>query len=274
MARSTLQTTVYDQEYFSGSQVNLYIGDVLIDEATSLQVSVTQRKRPIYGYASQLYDNVSCGTVIVEGSFEINFKESAYLHTVLSRFERQRSNQGTPYISPRISSEAIGSPKYQDKSIGGAKLNSQPGVLLRKNIEELDARTVERITAGKHPTLDRDLTHEEQIEYYQQMAQYHAEASGFNNVEGALNRSESIFERFEDEVWQQDSLTSGARRVDDQAFDGFTIYVTYGDYNRIDQVNHTARRIDDVRLTGQAQMVSINGTPVAERYQFFARNWV
>jgi hypothetical protein len=280
MARTTLQTSVYDQEYFSGSQVNIYIGDVLIDEVTALSVSVHQKKRPIYGYASQLFDNVSCGTVLVEGQFQINFKESGYLHTVLNRFERQKNLKGTPYVSPRVSSSNIGRPQVDGKNVGGAKLKNpgdtrgDPGVLFRKNIEEIDSRAVERIVSGKHPTDNRDLTPEEQIEYYQQMMRYHVEASGFNNQAGALPKSESTFERFEDQVWRNDRLTTGARRVDDQAFDGFTIYVTYGDFNRTDDVNHTVRRIDDVRLIGQAQEINIGGTPVGEAYSFFARNWV
>ena len=279
MARTTLQTSVYDQEYFSGSQVNLYIGDVLIDEVTQIEVSVHQKKRPIYGYASQLFDNVSCGTVLVEGQFQINFKESGYLYTVLRRFERQRELKGTPYVSPRVSSSNIGRPQVNGRNIGGAKLKSpgqgsDPGVLFRKNIEELEERAIQRIVAGKNPQTGEDLTSEEQIEYYQQLMRYHVEASGFNSPAGALPKAESAFETFEDQVWQNDRLTTGARRVDDQAFDGFTIYITYGDFNRNDEVNHTVRRIDDIRLFGQAQQVSVGGTPVSEAYSFFARNWV
>jgi len=271
---NSLQTKIYDQEYFSGSQVNIYIGDILIDEVTAISMNVHQKKRPVYGYASQLYDNVSCGTVLVEGQFQINFKEAGYLHTVLERFRAMKKNQGTPYISPFVSAANIGLPKINGRATGGATQDGQRGLLSRQNLEGFNSEEIKKIVQGKHPKLNRNLTPEEQIDYYRQVTQYHVEASGFNNEDGALPEVESVFETFENQVWDNDKLTEQPRRVDDQAYDKFTIYVTYGDFNRNDEVNHTVRRIDGVCLIGQAQEVNIGGSPIGEAYSFFARNWV
>src|SRR3990167_10850494 len=79
---------IYDLDYYSGSQCSLYIGDVYIDEAVGMSFTVSQNKQPIYGYASQLFDAVSYGNVIVQGSFAVNFKESGYLWLVLHRYKR------------------------------------------------------------------------------------------------------------------------------------------------------------------------------------------
>src|SRR5678809_314400 len=84
----TVGSSIYDLDYFSSQQAALYIGDVFVDEVIALSYSVQQSKTPIYGYASQLFDAVSHGTVIVQGQFSVNFKESGYLWLILHRYKR------------------------------------------------------------------------------------------------------------------------------------------------------------------------------------------
>lgn len=264
------ESNVYDQEYFSGAQVNVYIGDVLIDEITNLQVSVQQRKQPVYGYADQLFAKVAKGTVLVEGSFIINFKESGYLYTVLERFKSLTNGQSPLSLSPFMGT--AGFSQLAKNRTGGAKLNGASGLLRRQNIEQISA-SVNQVTSGK--INDRNIRPEELIDYYRSL-------TGFNNnnpprngsVTGALNPAEDTFEAFEDKIWGSDTLTEEPRRGDSNKFDNFTIYITMGDYNRNDRVNHTAKRIDNVHLIGQAQTITINGEPIGEQYSFLARNFV
>jgi len=259
--RTFTRTTIYDQEYFSSSQVNLYFGDVVIDECTSLQVMLNQTKRPIYGYASQLFDATAKGTLLVQGSFQINFKESGYLYTVLNRLRRLEAGRGTPLISPFVSNKNIGR-----VDVRGAKRGKDLGGVFQANIEQV-LSAEEAIQRG-------ELTREQQIAYYESLTRLNNEVSGFNNPDGALPGAEDLFETFENQIWGRQQLDKEPRRVDDNAFDGFTIYVTYGDFNTNDRINHTARRIDGVRLVGQAQTIMNDGKPVGEGYQFIARNWV
>jgi hypothetical protein len=251
MANNTTITT-YDQEYFSSAQINIYLGDVLIDEITSLQIQVTQRKMPIYGYSSQLFDKVAAGTVIVQGEFSINFKEAGYLNIVLKRFKELEGK------NPLISSSTL-----MDKSRGGITTSTGKNVLQRKNIEEL----VGNIAIGENGGVK--LTNEELIEYYQSL-------SGMNNKDGALNQAESTFEAFEDRIWGKEDLSNrqSGRRADSNIYDNFTMYITFGDYNRNNNVNHTSKRIDNVFLTGQSQSIQNDGNPAQEVYSFFARNYV
>src|SRR3990167_7047716 len=79
---------VIDRDYFTGTQASIYIGDVYVDEVVSYAYSVQQTKTPIYGYASQLFDAVSAGPVLVTGNFSINFKESGYLYLILMRYKQ------------------------------------------------------------------------------------------------------------------------------------------------------------------------------------------
>ncbi len=269
---SEISTKVYDLEYFSGAQMNMYIGDVLIDEVTSMQVQVGQRKLPMYGYASQLFDKVARATVIVEGTFTINFKESGYLYAVMERYKRRSMGFSGPLVSPFVSTTDFSA--LSKTRTGGAKLNGNRGVLKRENIEQIDA-SVDAIVRGE--VNGRPLRKEDEINYFRAL-------SGFNNgapprdgtVAGGLNPAEDIFEAFEDKVWGSNELTedSEGRRGDSNRWDDFTIYATFGDYNRNDGVNHTAKRIDHVHLIGQSQTIMINGEPLAEQYSFIARNFI
>lgn len=258
-------THVYDQEYFSGAQMNMYIGDVLIDEVTSLAVQVRQNKVPVYGYADQLFNKVSKGTVLVQGQFTINFKEAGYLYAVLERF-KQRGRVNSPFIDTNNFN-------FQDKTRGGALRDGQRGVLSRQNIEQID-KSVDSITSGT--VNGRALRPEEYIEYFQSLTGFNNRSPGrAGSVPGALPGVENVFEAFEDRIWGTDELDRDAdgRRGDSNRFDDFTIYATFGDYNRNNRVNHTAKRIDRVHLIGQAQTIMINGEPIAEEYSFIARNF-
>ena len=276
---SSIETRVYDQEYYSGAQVNVYISDVLIDEITGLEVSVQQRKQPIYGYADQLFSKVARGTVMVEGSFSINFKEAGYLYAVLERLKRK--NDGTrPNFSPHIQANTINQLRKDKTPLKGG---AGGGFVRRQNIEQIKQQQfVDQVTNGKNAD-GTPLRPEDLIEAYRSLSGFSnpvalssalSRASGNNaNLEGA----EGVFEKFEDKIWSTANrleADSEGRRGDSNIFDDFTIYVTFGDHNRSDYVNHTAKRIDNVHLIGQAQTITINEEPVAEVYRFIARNYV
>lgn len=260
---ANIETKVYDLEYFSGAQMNMYIGDVLIDEVTSLSVSVRQNKLPVWGYASQLFDKVAKGTVLVQGTFTINFKEAGYLYAVMERYKNLAV--GPARVGPAVTTESfIDRRKLALK--GGARIDGQTAVLRRQNIERIGL-AVDAITNGSAG--GTQVRKEDEMEYFRQL-------SGFNNEAGALNPAEDVFEAFEDKIWGTADLNqdSEGRRGDSNRWDDFSIFVTFGDYNRNNNVNHTAKRIDRVHLIDQAQTIMINGEPIAEQYSFIARNFV
>jgi len=83
---------IYDYDHYSGANVSLYIGDIWIDEITSIKYQIEQQKRPVFGYASYHWDFVAKGTSMVTGMFTINFKESSYLFYVLDRIRKAGTN--------------------------------------------------------------------------------------------------------------------------------------------------------------------------------------
>lgn len=72
-----------NNEYFSGSQASIFIGDIWVDDICEWQYQVNYGATPIYGYGSQLFDHVAEGRQLVQGSFTINFKEPNYLWAIL-----------------------------------------------------------------------------------------------------------------------------------------------------------------------------------------------
>lgn len=81
---STTEYTRFRDEYFAGSDIRIYFGDIWVDEITSLQFTLQEQVAPIFGYASYTWDKVARGNRFIQGSFAINFKESYYLHAVMN----------------------------------------------------------------------------------------------------------------------------------------------------------------------------------------------
>ncbi len=80
-------------EYYSGSQVTVFIDDIWVDDAASYEIAIQQTKQPIYGYGSQHYDLVAKGKVSVNGSITLNFKDPNYLWIILAnKFSRARAS--------------------------------------------------------------------------------------------------------------------------------------------------------------------------------------
>lgn len=264
-------TSVYDLDYFSGSQMFLYIGDVWVDEITSLQYQTTQRKQPIYGYASQLWDDVTAGQVIVHGNFTINFKEQGYLWAVLRRyFEIAAVDTGIPTGNKAHARAERNLLKKQEvlaqkgqKIIPGA-LGSRP--LVGSHGSRISRASIERLVRG-------EATRNERYDFYNSLA-------GYATVDSKSPRDkqfEDIMEVFEDQIWGKEStnygLNSQLRRTDNNAFDGFDMYVVFGNYANAG-ANHTVQKIIDVRLQSQGKAVSIDGMPVQEQYGFIAQSTV
>lgn len=245
-----MSNTVYDQQYFSGTQACLYIGDVLIDEISSFNFMVNQAKTPIYGYADQLFAKVAPGTVIVSGSFTINFKEANYLYLALMRYQglmRSIADAATKF------SQATGI--AGDDRIFGQKIMNIPSQFLPQFGKDQKSREgIESLISGLATT-------EQRYTFYQQLSS------------GDQDQNASIVRTLEDSIFGKESkdLDKEVRRTDDNFFDGFDMYLTYGDYSN-PEANYTVERLTGVHLTSRGKAVSVSGEPIQEQYQFIARN--
>lgn len=283
---------VYNNDYFSGAQVAIYIGDVLVDEITTMSLAVSQSKAPLYGYASMLFDGVSKGNVIVQGEFSINFKEAGYLWLILNRYRAMVKAQNAGiFLDENLS------PFYKGKGTGEYTVDKTIEQLTNGDLEltpkylnqinELAARAaredgIKAVGTGAKISQGRRLLNTQ------------AGLAGFSSEQravkrkGSLGQAESVFEAFENYVWgRAPGRGSSAalealripdiganRRADEPALNPFDIYIAFGDYVDDDRIHHTVQRVSDVHLTGQSKQIVIDGQPIQESYSFFARDLI
>ena len=77
--RNSVNYERYPAEYFSGTNVHIFFGDIYIDEITTLQFSLQEQVMPVYGYNSYTWDDTFRGNRIIQGMFRINFKQVDYI---------------------------------------------------------------------------------------------------------------------------------------------------------------------------------------------------
>lgn len=261
MASDDKRPGIYNVEYFSGTQAAVYIGDIWIDEITSISYAVHQSRTPLYGYASQLFDDVSKGPVIVQGEFTINFKEAGYLWLVLDRY--QRVMKGAPGILGPFSDSAR-------ISVG--------------NIEQITDDKIKRMINGQMSIGDRTRYLQDMAGVFtlseEQRADTAASLRGYASnarAEARKSRSENKFEVFEDAIWgakSQEDLDNQTRRADDHRINPFDIYIAFGDFAGDNRVNHTIQKISEVYILGSSKRIVVDGQPIQEAYSFIGRNLV
>ena len=230
----------YNLDYYSGAQSSMYIENVLIDEITSLQWTVQQSKVPIYGYASQFFDEMASGTVIVQGSFSINFVEAGYLWSVLDH-------------------------------VRGYNLHPDNAVALLESNEQRYTRELEEMKSQLNAISDTIDAGPPTVEVSNFMERYAKEIANARNL--GLPTKANVMN---DLIWGPETAVDSMgekftndRRTDRKALNGFDIYLKFGHEG---QGSQTIHKIEGVHLTGKAQTVVIDENPVQEVYSFYAKN--
>ena len=238
----TNSISAYEFDYYSGSQISIYIGDILVDDIESIQFNVTQTKRPIYGYGSQYFHTVADGQVLVEGGFSIPFKEADYILAVLENYTL-RSGPIKEVTHITIDGYPITKPKIQ---------------VLQHNIERYLENRSKNFTDNPFE-LARDLSAVSD-ETFENIAERFEDQLWRKPKEKFLEPNQQIagFD-FSGEI----------RRADQMPL--FDIYILYGDIANA-AANHTIKKLIDVSIVGQGQTISVGGEPISEVYRFFARN--
>jgi hypothetical protein len=266
--------TRYEYDWFTGSQITLMLGDVLIDNVVAVDFSCSQMKTPVYGYANQYYSFTAKNKVIVQGNLVVAFKEAGYLLWPIKRFIEQKVSG--EWTSPRYGRDSKGN------LVKGYDFNATNG----KFVTAAKAAEQKRVMRANV---------EQAVEY---------SSAGQNNAAGAFwkelaalpdDKFEDWAETFEDAIWygsdpanamMRDRLFSGnlsgktflededilSHRRADQ-YPPIDIWIVYGDMNR-PAANHTVKKLLDVSFTGQSQVIEVSGEPTYEQYTFIARNLV
>lgn len=294
-SRANFQTYPYD--YFCGTNAKVFFGDVWVDDIVSIQYTVNQGKEPIYGYASQTFDAVARGTVIVQGSFSISFKEMGYLNVVQRLLEIQRQKASAAIEGVR-GAATVGSARIQKKinedavNATGAKASINP------RLAGTNFNGMQFSPTGEAQIIRSQETIEEILRYKKTG---NIVASGLTSSLISPGGRERDFEDFaellEDSIWGDSNGRPYApvfkyRRPDefDYTWDSvgedaggirmahgndyskvLNIMLTFGDINDF-RAEHTLIVLNDVHIVSTAMIVSPTGEPIAETYTFFARD--
>jgi hypothetical protein len=256
-----VQPGIYEVDYFSGAQVAIYIGDVLVDEVTSITYQVSQHRTPLYGYASQLFDALTAGPVIVQGNFTINFKEAGYLWFILQRYQNIIGAKNPPIASLNDGlRERTFDMNPEMKADRGQSQYVNPALIAW----EVANKIINKDQASQLQDTARANTGRKLGGY-----------SSIARAQGGMGVAENVYEYFEDKIWAsqaaQEDLNEG-RRADSNNLNPFEIYVAYGDYTGDNRLNHTIRKLAQVNIVGTAQQIVYDGMPIQEQYNFIARN--
>lgn len=284
-----LGSNIYEYDWFSGSQINVMLGDIVIDSAVSINFAVEQSKTPVYGYANQYYAFVADGHVMVQGSLIIAYKESGYLLYPIQRYInnshliRAAENYGATEFpnasqSPRYSTDENGnivnSYKPKDFSLLEAARAAERKRVLEANVEQMKGWEASDRTPRQRRQYNKfwrelsslpDDQFEDWAETFEDSIWYGSDQSNPLVREKLYSRNIQPGESADEEDVLQHRRADQYPEVD--------IFITYGDMSRQPN-NHTVQKLMDVSFIGQAQSIEISGQPTYERYNFIARNLV
>lgn len=279
----------YEFDYYSGSQISLLLGDILIDSAIAINFSSSQSKTPIYGYNSQYYSFVADGHVLVQGSLLISFKESGYLFYPIKRSVNnsakiyQTKDKSTSNLSrsPRYTvdedGQIVNSYEPKDFSLTEAARAAEQKKVMEANVEQMfDWEKIDGPDAAlkekkKYNKFWRELealpddAFENWAETFEDAIWYGSEKSN------PFVRDKLFSKNIPAGVLINDEDVLKHRRVDQ--YPEIDIYITYGDMSK-QPSNHTVKKLLDVSFIGQSQSIEISGEPIFEKYDFIARNIV
>ena len=73
----------YNYEYFCGANVLVEVNSVTSLEVAGLAYSLSESRRPIYGYSSRHFDAMARGRVLVQGTILVNYVDHDYFWRVI-----------------------------------------------------------------------------------------------------------------------------------------------------------------------------------------------
>jgi hypothetical protein len=276
-----LGNTVYEYDYFTGSQCLVYFEDVLVDDLVRIGWTINQRREPIFGYASQYWNAVADGIVIAGGSFWVAYKEAAYIPVILRHISARRDPNSEFFASPALTPQSgsehdtgliESAREWRGRGEDGERTGPRSGTVQRADIQRL----MQAEARGADDEELQRILHQYSI-----------------NLAAMSDRDfEDIAETFEDAIWYGGNSQRSGRRdamsgnflggeVEDERFlairradqfPPFDILITFGDINNA-SANHTVQRLTDCIITSTSfGGVEASGEPIYVQFDFMARN--
>jgi hypothetical protein len=259
----------YEADWFSGAQIQLMMGDVLIDNAVAISYAVSANRTPVYGFGSEYFSFAVKAPILISGAMTIAFKESLYMLVPAARFHNN------------IVQGLLATARFSDGRAGGfasletASGAARPGRVKYTNVEDLFGY-VRQNTAEEGELSSTLVTQLGALDdsTWEHMAEKFEDAIWYGSDHQSPDARDLLFSNtMSNDVGEVDELAVLSHRRLDQ-YPPVDIWITYGDMEAPDQVNHTVQKLLDVYFTGESQEIVIGGEPVLQTFQFIARNRV
>jgi hypothetical protein len=224
----------YVTDYYSGSQVAIFMGSVWLNDISMIQFQLMQKKMPFYGYKSQRFDFMAKGTQLIEGAFSIAYTHTNYLNMAMSKYIEL-----TNPVAGRNPVNINDIEKY----IRDVKNNN-----INVNLVDLNYTTEGVITAQNNEFVNQSFTQKSQ-----QLTDYF-----WGNTSSAGGKQQVISP---DNLPGFDITIAFGNYPKDRpsAQDEFLS-------------SHTIKVLSDIEITGYSMQMAITGEPIQEVYTFFARS--
>lgn len=304
---------LYDLEYYTGSQVSVYIGEVLVDEIESLAFSLRQNKTPVYGYASKLFDAVIPGNVLVQGQFTVNFIDSGYMFAILARAANPDLDPHLQELQKILRGESADTRAEESVQVTsaatpigaafatrqGQRLNTgttitpaAPPIVSVTTTEQDKSRIANAMILGGF--VDQAARTDVLLKLAKDQARdMQAEPFRKTGLTSQVSKTSTLAESLEQKIWggiagteEEINTTKGeifrSDELDDK-FGSFDLHITYGFRSTFDsttqqQISSPAfafKKITNIHLLGSTQEIDSNtGNPIKETYTFLAREMI
>jgi len=219
-------------DFYSGSQTTVWFGNILLDDINSIQFQRVQNKRPIYGYASQTFDAVAKGTIMISGSFVINFRQRGYLSAIVDSIKNLYGNTKDNGSWPEVR-----------KLVGLHLKNGTFGPTTTADLQDI----------GSSPD-------------FLELAKAYEETIWGGGIAGA-DEDDSTLENLAPDIQQSANIPDGFNILITYGNTAGTEARTLRD-----QLQSTAKTLIGVHLVGESQVIRVGGQPVMEQYDFIAKD--
>lgn len=236
--QSSIPTTVgsnkYRTDYYSGSQVAIFMGNIWLSDISMIEFNLMQKKMPFYGYKSQMYDQMAKGTQLIEGVFSVAYSHTNWLNMAMSKY--------LEFTNPAGSQQSISESDVQQ-------------FLKNLNAGNVDLQTLNYTTPviGLQTPGDGTFANQSFDQKTEQLINFF-----WGNTSTAGNTYKVISP---DNLPPFDiTITFGNYPKDrPSAQDEFLS-------------SHTVKVLSNIEITGYSMQVAITGEPIQEVYTFFARS--
>lgn len=254
-------TNKIDQDYFSGTQTAIYIGDMWVDDIYGIEFQPQGGMRPVFGYKSPNFDLLLRENEIIIGSFAMNFKDSAYLYLILDRYTKKKVSlderihriSAATESQPTVVGETQTQPAPTREEVSA--YNSRVEDVLRSQEIPADQKTVQATRELYNIKTTREPVFEELVNNYE-LAVWGEEKRADNPV-NSMN-------------FKNRPTAATNPKLRGLQNSPFNITITYGNIYSKDEIS-TVEMLQDVVLTGCNKVIDVSGNPVQERYSFIAR---